>query len=565
MNAPNALLQDLIGQGSTETLPAATIRKRAYAWARVSTDMQQERGLSIPEQLREIRRYAEDHGIEIAGEFSEAASAFQKEEKRVEFHRMLGQVKSDPTVTIILVHDFSRFSRDSLRAKGLVRELRTAGIRVVSLNDPEVDPESVAGVYMEAITFAKNEAYSREIAFHTRKGCRANVQTRDPETGWCYKNGGQPLWGYRSQQLVRGKERSGRPIHKSIWVLDDSLVAGKPVHEWTKQCLQMAADGASLDELRDFCNNHDIPARRNRYWSTSTWNSLLEPSVLLKYCGFEVWNVHRKNGTKRSPSEWVTVENAHPALVTPDLARAIVAARRRQRSKRFDTGFHRSRTSSYLLSGGLFKCGRCGSNMTGRDNGQGRYYVCGSQPYRRGKGCGPGVFVPQERLEAAVLGHIRDLLCVCSDPKELVGKINAELRMIWEAGAGQDRNAGQRIEAIELKIANVRRAIEDGLADTAWANARLRELMAEKDALAAASAPIGSPPRIDTEKALSYLRHLDKIAMEGTPAECKKLIREFVLGMQLAPNRLEVDVTFTIPEPVVHQVVAGVGFEPTTG
>jgi len=28
---------------------------------------------------------------------------------------------------------------------------------------------------MEAITFAKNEAYSREVAFHARKGCRASV------------------------------------------------------------------------------------------------------------------------------------------------------------------------------------------------------------------------------------------------------------------------------------------------------------------------------------------------------------------------------------------------------
>ena len=76
-------------------------------------------------------------------------------------------------------------------------------------------PETVAGVYMEAITFAKNEAYSREVAFHTKKGCRANVQTRDSETGWCYKNGGQPLWGYRSERLVRGEVKKGRPLIKS--------------------------------------------------------------------------------------------------------------------------------------------------------------------------------------------------------------------------------------------------------------------------------------------------------------------------------------------------------------
>jgi len=248
-----SLLGELLRE---QTHPAADDDERpvrAVAWARVSTDMQEERGLSIPEQLREIRAYAERRGIEIIAEFSEAASAYQDRSKRPEFGRMLAAAKGEPHVNAILVHDFSRFSRDSVRAKALVRELRDAGIKVISLNDPEVDPETVAGVYMEAITFAKNEAFSREVGFHTRKGCRANAQTRDPETGWCYKNGGQPLWGYRAVQLHRGEEKKGRPIIKSIWVLDDTVVARRPAHEWVRDCLaEMAAKGASLDELRDF-------------------------------------------------------------------------------------------------------------------------------------------------------------------------------------------------------------------------------------------------------------------------------------------------------------------------
>ncbi|HEV2383071.1 MAG TPA: recombinase family protein [Terriglobia bacterium] len=192
--------------------------------------MQEERGLSIPEQLREIREYAQTRGIEIVGEFTEAESAFQHRAKRPEFERMLARARAE-RVSMILVHDFSRFSRDSVGAKTLNRQLRGAGIKVVSLNDPELDPETPAGVYLEAITFAKNEAYSREVAFHTRKGCRANVQARDPETGCCYKNGGQPPWGYRSLRLERGQDKRGRPIIKSVWTLDGSIIAGRPTHE----------------------------------------------------------------------------------------------------------------------------------------------------------------------------------------------------------------------------------------------------------------------------------------------------------------------------------------------
>ena len=100
--------------------------------------MQEERGLSLPEQVRQIREYAEQHGIEIVEEYQEATSAFRKESQRVEFHKMLSAAKTDREVNAILVHDYSRFSRDSLRARTLIRELRQAGVKVAfqTLNGP---------------------------------------------------------------------------------------------------------------------------------------------------------------------------------------------------------------------------------------------------------------------------------------------------------------------------------------------------------------------------------------------------------------------------------------------
>jgi len=339
MRTPESLVEAL-GCGSTvgvETAPAG--KTKAFAWARVSTDAQEDRGLSMPQQLREIRSYATAHDIEIVEEFSEAASAFQREEKRVQFRRMIDRAKAGREVAAILVRDLSRFSRDSARAKILLRDLDAAGVRVISLNDPEMDTETSAGVYMEAITFAKNEAYSREVAFHTRKGCRANAQTQDPETGWCYKNGGQPLWGYRSERLTRGTDKGGRPEFKSIWVKDETVVSGRPVHEWARHCLvELAGKGATLDQLRDFCNGHELPGRRKQYWGTSTWNALLQRHVLLEYCGYGVWNVHTKRGRERPRSEWVIVPNAHPAVITGEEAKAIAAARRHRHdeNRRFD-------------------------------------------------------------------------------------------------------------------------------------------------------------------------------------------------------------------------------------
>ncbi len=519
---------------------------------------------SIPEQLRETIAKAESSGYEVIAQFSEAASAFQKESKRVEFHRMLEFVKNS-RVRAIFVHDFSRFSRDSVRAKELLRDLRRQGVSVVSLNDPNFDPDTAAGVFGEAFTLAKNEVYSLDIAMHTRKGCRANVKTRDPETNWCYKNGGQPLLGYKSLQMVRGEEKKGRPIIKSIWVLDDTPVSGKPVHEWVRHLLVgMAANGASLDELREFCEKTGIPARRSAHWSSTTWNSILAPHALLKFCGYEVWNVHRKNGSIRPASEWVVVEKAHPAIITEEEAQAIAAVRNQSSRKRFDTGYSRSRTSQYLFSGGPFKCERCGSNMVGLRTSSGTYYVCGSRPYRSGTGCGPGVYVPKEQIEAQIVSGLRELIGLCTDPKGFVREVNAELRAMWEESSGHDPHAVSRLKDVERKIANLWQAIEDGIADTATANSRLTTLQAEREKLQSAVSVTGEPPRIDAEMALTYRRQLEKTLAEGTPAEKKQVLRAWVGDIKLAPERLEVEWTYQIPEPVMHSVVAGAGFEPAT-
>lgn len=495
------------GQGMT----AMCAPTRAIAWARVSTDEQNERGLSIPEQLREIRQYAKSKGIEIVAEFTEAVSAYQHRAKRAEFERMIKRARAE-RVAMILVHDFSRFSRDSVGAKVLVRELRGAGIKVVSLNDPEIDPETVAGVYMEAITFAKNEAYSREVAFHTRKGCRANVQTRDPETGWCYKNGGQPPWGYRSLRLERGQDKRGRPIIKSVWELDETIIAGRPAHEWVRHCLvEQVASGASLAELRDYCNRNGIPARRHKskLWGLTTWNAILQPSVILQFCGYGVWNARTKEGRKHPPCDWVIVPNAHPALITEDEARAILSARcRAQATASIPSNRGRSLSSDYVLSGGLFQCARCGANMIGFRTSSGEYYVCGSQPYRRGMGCGPGVYVPRRAVETEVCQGMSKLLSMCADPDGFTRQVNTELRRLWEDSTGYADNnkARKEIEQIETKIGNIRRAIEEGLADAQWANSRLRELSAERDVLAAAlNAP--GPPQLDSGTVMTYRRH----------------------------------------------------------
>ncbi len=341
---------------------------------------------------------------------------------------------------------------------------------------------------------------------------------------------------------------------------------GRPIHEWARYCLvELAGNGASLDELRDFCHRTEIPGRRSKYWCISTWYALLQPSVLLQYTGRGVWNVHTKQGRVRPVAEWVIVENAHPALISDEEAKKIAEARRTTGNKRkFDLGSSRTRTSPFLLSGGHFRCGRCGANMIGFRNEERSYYVCGSLRYRKGMGCGPGVYVPQKEAESEVLCGLKDLLGVCADPKGFTRKVNSELRELWEAKTGFRADAVERLAAIDKKIGNIRNVIEDGIHDANWANARLQELSAERAGLEAATAKHASPPQIDAEIVMDYRRQTEKLFKEGLPAERKRLLRAWTKEVVLKPEDREVNINYRLPETVMNGLVAGGGFEPPT-
>jgi len=243
MSDLHPLLRELIGpaRGATGTPAKAS---GALAYVRVSTDMQEDRGLSIPAQQKAVEAYAADHGIAILQTYVEAASSYQDESKRAEFQRMFERAKSDPQVGVVLVHESSRFCRHPWRTPQLIGELQDAGVRVISATEPEYDVNTVMGMWMQKVTEAKNASYSMEVAFHTRKGMRQNANMRDPETGWCYKNGGRPAWGYRTTRIERTDVR-GRPRFKAVWELNTEEIAGRPVWEWTREMLGRAGEGVA--------------------------------------------------------------------------------------------------------------------------------------------------------------------------------------------------------------------------------------------------------------------------------------------------------------------------------
>ena len=552
VSSATALLSELLGGFELEQTAARAPIPRAVAWARVSTHLQEEKGLSIPEQLREIRKYASKHSIEIVAQFQEAASAFRHETRRTEFRRMLATAMANPEVSLVLVHDSSRFSRDGVRAQALIDELRDVGVQVVSVSEPQVDAGTPMGVFVEAITFAKNEAYSREIGFHTRKGCRANIGTRDSQTGWCYKNGGDPVWGYRAVNLRRGERRLNEPIIKRIWLLDETVTAGRPLHEWVRHCLvNVAGQGAALRELCEFCDQASIPPRRRAgKWSQATWESLLSLSSLLQYSGNGVWGVHDSRHHKRPPIEWAISRNAHPAIITAEEARAIAAVRRDLSLRKLHGSYVATSSLHYLLSGGLFRCRRCGRSMVGFSSDR---YTCRTRMLGDARGgCGRGTNVRGEPVESEVIAGLQALLLHLSE-RGVVRGLNQQLVAAWrQERAASSVQAGLAVSE-ETTGGDVPVGTDDGPASPPeWSHVPTVG-RGGSGALRFAD----RPPRIDRKALAASGRLVRRVLRKGDPAASKRVLRSWVERVEFDPDELVVEVAYRIPEDVTCPTAAG--------
>ena len=107
---------------------------------------------------------------------------------------------------------------------------------------------------------------------------------------------------------------------------------------------------------------------------------------------------------------------------------------------------------------------------------------------------------------------------------------------------GSDVGVRKELEEVDGKIGNLRQAVENGLDDVGWANARLRELTVRREelhqSLAAVSAP-AMPPQLDVDTVGAYLKRF------------RELVRRFVDSITLNPSEPGPD---KANEPVAHEI-----------
>ena len=161
--------------------PAASYRdkklavERVAAYARVSTEMQAEEGLSITAQLNEIREYATARSWTVVSEFVDAGITGQTLD-RPGLQNMLTAAEQG-AFDVVIVHELSRLSRSSVYDTfSIFDRLGRCKVGFTSVKEPEFDLSSPTGRFLLTMIAAINQYYIDILRMHTKKAKRERAR-----------------------------------------------------------------------------------------------------------------------------------------------------------------------------------------------------------------------------------------------------------------------------------------------------------------------------------------------------------------------------------------------------
>lgn len=500
-------------------------------YARVSSEKQAERDLSIPAQLKALRKYALNRGWNVIDEYiDEAESA--RSASRPAFRQMIATAKKkERPFEGILVWKLSRFARnreDSILYKSL---LRKHGISVISINE-QID-NSASGKLLEGMIEVIDEFYSTNLAEDTIRGMKENISRG-------FFNGGMAPFGYKKVRIyVGGTQRTKlEPDETEAQIVRDAFL--------------MALEGKGGKEIAKILNASGFRTRAGRMFGSTIINYWLKNPV---YCGMLMWNrTDRTQGKiiKKRAEEIICVANCHQALVSMadfNSVQGLLVDRRPF------VRHPRTVASKYLLSG-LLHCGKCGAIMIGTAAKSGKflYYECDNH-YKKGKGMCTGLRISKAKLEEFMLSKIKESILTEQNLKDLIKLVNEELIRNTSHRDEQLHQLEKQLQQIKDKLVRLYAALESGKLDIDDLAPRIKELRTSQQKLEQKRNELLDTVQsemsasLDAENVMEYVRDLENVLSGASFLQQKAFLRSFVSRVEAGPLNVVID--YTIPVPTV--------------
>ena len=355
------------------TKPVVERKKRVCAYARVSTDSEEQEG-SLENQTAFFRDFiAAEPGWEFVGVYADQGiSGFQ--ENRPEFQRMIADARAGK-IDLILVKSISRFARNTETILTATRELKRLGIGVYFILQ-DINTLTAPGELLLTIQGAFAQAESEGASALTRMTARrkfaAGIRTRASERtfGFTADPSGDLCIEPKEAEVVR-----------LIFDLAEK-------HVWASR-------------IKQYLNKSHIPSPQGGMWDDCGIARVLRNVM---YKGDLILQKTYKDGHRRTREnhgevdQWY-IKDDHPAIVAPaqwDAVQVILAERSKQlTAHRYTPTEPRSCFARYPLTNMLF-CPYCGNKLIHKwARGNLEYWACSTNLKVSAAAC-KGVWLPAD-------------------------------------------------------------------------------------------------------------------------------------------------------------------------
>ncbi len=574
---------------------------RAIGYVRRSTDRQ---GESLEQQRHQLESFAKKQGWTLAAVYADDAVS-GSELRRPGLDELI-LAAADSSVGVILTWDRNRLTRPKDAVDGLLleRQFKKLGKRVVFASTGQELNDSFSSGLISFVEHYQNGDYLRKLSRDTMRGlvgrARAGMWTGGPipfgydrlilDDGTPHRivrdmpDGSQsiisPDSGLVVEMLPKGRSFK-KQDHEQCTLIPSDDARAAAVQRMFADCVQ----GRPTRFLRDTLDDAGFRTSRGRRFTVQTILPMLSSPAYIGKCvynrrTFSKWHRYSDGSSRerldegfelRPEQDWVVRDNAWPALVDEETFNAV------QSRRLIRTTAYRGNAmkSEYLLSGMAF-CGICGGKLTGttRTSGKGyktRYYTCSRYSAGHKNECPKRYTVPADLVEDHIVGLIKHDLLKYRDDEKLYRYVEEALSRLSEGNAGVAERLKARAVELDESLARLREHLASMDATTAQSLGlyeQARTLAAERtkvvEDLVRASIEQGTTPVADDVRAevSKEFDALEMVLAGGSLEEKRELIAAYVHRVEAAPERQTLAISL-FPDRV-SQMVAGVGFEPTT-
>ena len=298
--------------------------------------------------MPDIERHCAAHGYTIAKRYELNDKSASKGEQQAKLDQMLLDMREGKIAVLVCWHSDRVERRGPEALFSLLRQIKDAGGRIESVNEPLLGTEDLTGEAVTAIGAVIAHQYTVHLAEQVRlahERIRANGAVGPGGTPWGYKTMGEK---YNKQ-----------------------LIPTQLCRNYVPQIFQRAIAGESYREIATWLDSEGVPPKRGEQWHEGSVRKLIRNRI---YAGR--W----QNGAK-------TVTTVHcEAVVSADVFDRANAATNRQPNRKPVNKKNRPLLTDLL-------CARCEDSPMNRIRIKDRYgnyytyYRCTGRGARR-KGCG---------------------------------------------------------------------------------------------------------------------------------------------------------------------------------